>query len=195
MEQRKPRQTWRERTTDAVGDAVARYRKERGLSAQQLADRCAQLGGSLPRGVIAKLESRSRGSVTVDELLVLAEALGVPVVRLLAPLDNGDVELFPGVPFGPWEAAMRAAALGTPESELLRNYAVLVARMRSMLGDLENAKHSPHAPVELATRMVLDQVNRLIDLRQDAERLGMAPPRWPDDIASRLAKQGLAGSG
>jgi hypothetical protein len=56
------------------------------MSAQRLADRCAELGYPVPRNVIANLESGRKDSVSVAELLVVAEALEVPPVLLLFPV-------------------------------------------------------------------------------------------------------------
>lgn len=67
------------------------------MSAQQLADTCAELGHPIPRSVLANLESGRRETISVPELLVLAQALRVPPVRLLVPLGYADtVELLPG---------------------------------------------------------------------------------------------------
>ena len=56
------------------------------MSAQALADRCAELGmPSLKRQAITNLENGRRGMVTVEELLVLAQALDTSPVTLLMP--------------------------------------------------------------------------------------------------------------
>lgn len=79
---------WNVRTAVRIGARVARYRKlatvkGRPMSAQALADRCAELGHPIDRTVIVKLEKGGRQSVTVAELLVLAKALGIPPVALV----------------------------------------------------------------------------------------------------------------
>lgn len=56
------------------------------MSAQQLADRCAELGMKIARSVIANLENGRRPTVSVAELLILAAALAVPPAVLIAPL-------------------------------------------------------------------------------------------------------------
>lgn len=59
------------------------------LSAAKLADRCAAHGmPQLNRHVIANIESGRRESISVDELFVLARALGVAPVHLLVPVDD-----------------------------------------------------------------------------------------------------------
>lgn len=71
----------------AIARRVREARKARGWSAQQLAERCADLGmPELDRSTIANIENGRRQRVGVDELLVLALALGVAPVHLLVPL-------------------------------------------------------------------------------------------------------------
>ncbi|SES42415.1 helix-turn-helix domain-containing protein, partial [Lentzea albida] len=68
----------------ALAAEVRRLRKEKGWSAQRLADECARQGSrSLTRSTIAKIESGVRRSVTAPELAVLARALGVSAGYLL----------------------------------------------------------------------------------------------------------------
>ncbi len=71
----------------ALARRVREVRTARGWSAQELAQRCAALGmPALDRSTIANIESGRRQRVGVDELLVLALALGVAPVHLLVPL-------------------------------------------------------------------------------------------------------------
>lgn len=60
-------------------------RRQRGWSVQRLADECAAVGmESLTRSTLAKIEARIRDFVTVDELVVIARALGEPAADLIA---------------------------------------------------------------------------------------------------------------
>ncbi|WP_326916448.1 helix-turn-helix domain-containing protein, partial [Actinophytocola sp.] len=69
-----------------VAGRLRQLRTQRGLTAQQLADLCAQAGmPSLSRVKISKIESGVRKAVTADEAAVLARVLGVPIADLLAP--------------------------------------------------------------------------------------------------------------
>jgi transcriptional regulator with XRE-family HTH domain len=77
--------TWQGRVTRTIAREIRRYRDERKMSAQQLADRTAELGMEIPRSVIANLESGRRETVTVPELQVLAAALHVAPVELACP--------------------------------------------------------------------------------------------------------------
>ncbi|MEU5872484.1 helix-turn-helix transcriptional regulator [Glycomyces sp. NPDC047369] len=83
---------------------VKRWRMERRLSAQDLANRLAELGSDLNRRVISKIESGERG-VTLNEWLQLAHALAVPPPLLLIDLESGaDIAVSSGVALHPWLA-------------------------------------------------------------------------------------------
>jgi transcriptional regulator with XRE-family HTH domain len=76
------------RPSRVVGRQVKRLRERQGISAQRLADRCAELGApAINRSVVANIESR-REAVSVDELMVLAAALNTPPMLLVAPLGD-----------------------------------------------------------------------------------------------------------
>ncbi|MGW0626052.1 helix-turn-helix domain-containing protein [Streptomyces sp. NPDC002758] len=88
---------WPSRLGRSIADEVKRYRRMRGMSAQQLSDACAELGHPIARSVIANFESGRRPTISVAEVLVFARALGVPPVLLLYPLGRvEDVEVLPG---------------------------------------------------------------------------------------------------
>lgn len=97
-----------------IGEQVAKAREDipagRKMTAQALADRCAELGHPLDRSVIAKLEKGIRQTVTVADLLVLARALDVPPVSLLFPLGEPETELLPGEQRAVWPALLWFAA-------------------------------------------------------------------------------------
>jgi transcriptional regulator with XRE-family HTH domain len=77
-----------------IGPRIKLLRRQRGWSAQRLADVCAQAGlASLTRGAISKIEAGLRKSVTVDEAATLAAALGIsPAVLISGHDDSGPVE-------------------------------------------------------------------------------------------------------
>ncbi|HXL96635.1 MAG TPA: hypothetical protein VN969_47620 [Streptosporangiaceae bacterium] len=76
------------------------------MSAQQLADRCAELGmPSLNRAVIAKLENGHREAIGTAELLVIANALEIAPTLLLLPLGQEPVtDIAPDRSMPTWEA-------------------------------------------------------------------------------------------
>ncbi|MEY9839671.1 hypothetical protein [Streptacidiphilus sp. EB103A] len=94
---------WNQRIAKRVGQEVARARERLGeeegrrVSAQALADRCAELGHPLDRSVIAKLEKGIRQTVTVADLLVLAKALDMAPLALIFPVGYElETEVLPG---------------------------------------------------------------------------------------------------
>ncbi len=69
---------------DAVRVRLREARRARQLSAQQVADRAADLGmPSLTRSTIAKIESGVRKVVTLEEVVTLSRVLKVPLERLI----------------------------------------------------------------------------------------------------------------
>lgn len=92
-----PAPDWSTRLALSVAREVRRHRQAQGLSAQQLADRCAQIGMPIQRSVLANLESGRRTTVTIAEVLVLAHALNVPPGVLMFPVGyDQSVEVLPG---------------------------------------------------------------------------------------------------
>jgi transcriptional regulator with XRE-family HTH domain len=90
---------WAAQVAAGIGERVAQHRRDRKLSAQDLADRCAELGfPAISRIVVTKLENGRRETVSTAELQVLARALGVPPILLLFPLGRSlDIEALPGL--------------------------------------------------------------------------------------------------
>ncbi|MEV0217228.1 helix-turn-helix transcriptional regulator [Micromonospora sp. NPDC050695] len=90
------------RPSEVLGRQVKVWRDQRKLSAQGLADRIRDLGGTLSRVAISKIENGDRG-VGLDEWLQLAHALAVPPPLLFVDLQSGaDVAVAPGVVLHPW---------------------------------------------------------------------------------------------
>lgn len=66
------------------------------MTAQQLAERCKELGAPIHRTTITKIEG-GRSRFDLGELLIIAAALEVPPMVLLYPdLPSGVVEVIPG---------------------------------------------------------------------------------------------------
>lgn len=77
------------------------------MSAQKLADLCAEIGHPIPRDVISNLENGRRATVPVTDLIVIAEALQVPALSLIfdPAVAGNEVERVPGTKCYLWEAA------------------------------------------------------------------------------------------
>lgn len=65
-----------------VANRISTLRRERGWSAQHLADQLAANGHPIARSTVAKIEKGLREQVTVDELYAFARTFGVPADRL-----------------------------------------------------------------------------------------------------------------
>ena len=66
------------------------------MSAQDLADRCEEIGHPIPRNVIANMESGRRTNLPLVEVMVLAEALRTTPICLIIPV--GRVDEFQAAP-------------------------------------------------------------------------------------------------
>lgn len=117
---------WHRATAERVGGAVAKARRVAGLSAQALADRCAELGAPIHRVTVTKIEN-GRARFDLGELLILAQALDVPPMTLVYPdMPDGEVEVLPGVIQTSWEAYRWATGMDdavdepTPAARLVR---------------------------------------------------------------------------
>lgn len=88
---------WQARLTQVAAAEIRRYRTLRKMSARRLADRCEELGMTIPQAVLANLENGRRESISVAELVILAQALDVPPTLLVAPVATAEaIEVLPG---------------------------------------------------------------------------------------------------
>ena len=85
-----------------MASQIRRYRRERRMSAQKLANRTAELGMLVPQSVLANLENGRRHTVSVPEMLIFAQALDVAPADLLIPPDG--LEILPGITWSREEA-------------------------------------------------------------------------------------------
>jgi WD40 repeat protein/transcriptional regulator with XRE-family HTH domain len=111
-----------------VAGHVQRLRKERGWSAQRLAEECRRFGPPfLDRGRIAKIEANLRRRIGIEEVEILARALDVTVDQLrgeseLTILQLGDLQLGP-----------------------IDDDAAREAMVDALLADLDDLRRSPEA--------------------------------------------------
>ena len=170
---------WADSLTKAIAGEVRRHRLARKMSAQQLADRCGELGMEIPRAVLANLENGRRPIVSVAELLVLAAALDVPPVVLVTPLGHAPgVEILPGRELDTWDAALWISgdvrlpedAAGTEVEwlDLADEKAIvpLYQKHDLLVGELQACDEDEL--IERARRPVLkDVVGNVIDIRSE----------------------------
>jgi len=146
--------------------------------------------------VISKLEVGLRASISLGDLFVLAEALSVPPLALIAPLDSDDlIEVLPGEYRTPWEAAdwffgseplENEASLESPSAWSRATYLYDVRlgyleAVRKWRGARDSASRYPERPA--ASEMV--EVSRqLVDhFRDELARSGVKVPPLPEDEA------------
>jgi transcriptional regulator with XRE-family HTH domain len=172
-----------------IAGEVRRYRQERHMSGQQLADRCAELGMPIARAVLANLESGRRDSVSMAEILVLARALRVPPVLLVFPLGREEtMEVLPDQWVTPWDALRwfsgerwrgifsgeLASVLGVPERqeiELFRDHEFAVDQWSDNLRDLNHALESAQsADTEPLRNVFTRRADSLTEQLQEDER-------------------------
>lgn len=91
--------------TRLVGENLAHWRKQRGLSLAELSARMDDVGLPLNLNGLNKIERGNRG-VDLDELVALARALGVPPLQLIFPIGREQMtEVLPGTAIPTWTAA------------------------------------------------------------------------------------------
>ncbi|GGU60032.1 hypothetical protein GCM10010211_26320 [Streptomyces albospinus] len=198
---------WRGRLAERVAEAVRRYRNERGMSAQALADACAEIGYEIPRTVIANLENGRRASVEIADLLVLAKALKVPPIALLMPVGvAGTIEVLPGQEVSIWDAVTWFTAEvplgdepseGTIEAKLyeFRLHAQVLSAAQKAVEFADGTRRTlsmVHDPEQRAINNEMQEKlddyarHQLKDLRgqrNDMRKAGLVPPALPEDLA------------
>jgi transcriptional regulator with XRE-family HTH domain len=101
---------WAARITRTIAGEIRQRRKARGMSAEDLAAACADLGMPIPRSTLADLENGRRASISVAEWLAIAAALDVPPVMLLCPVGTAETaEVLPGAEAPAFRAAQWVA--------------------------------------------------------------------------------------
>ncbi|MFF8491570.1 helix-turn-helix domain-containing protein [Streptomyces albidoflavus] len=81
---------WVDQVMSTVAGEVRRRRRELGWSAQDLAERCEEIGHPIPRNVIANMESGRRSNLPLVDVMILAEALNAPPICLIYPVGYVD---------------------------------------------------------------------------------------------------------
>jgi transcriptional regulator with XRE-family HTH domain len=77
-----------DRASTVVAKQVVAIRKRREWTQADLADRLAEIGYTMTRSVLAKVEAGHRQGVGINDVLALAAALGVSPVHLFIPYER-----------------------------------------------------------------------------------------------------------
>jgi len=155
--------------------------------------------GNIERGQ-DKGAKRRRRDVTVEELMVLARALGVPPLLLMVPLDAGkeQVELVPGEAWYVWDAAKWVTGEAYPEGEVATFFAIPLQLNRELqkirdayLMLLTDNLFAPSNATQKAERQ--EEMQRLeyrvLGIRAEMERHGMPMPPWGEEFEHLKAKR------
>lgn len=190
---------WVDRVQANVAGEVRRRRKEMGWSAQDLADRCEELGHPIPRNVIANMESGRRAGLPLVDVIVLAAALETYPACLIFPV--GYVDRTQELPFQglvpTWDALRRftgeeevfgydsgvvpdfeahtslvRTALAALDEEEQARFAARTATSRAQQEEAER-KQSAYADQAISAKYKLRYLRR--ELRED----GATPPDLP----------------
>lgn len=184
---------WAARITKAVIAEVRRARKELGMTAQDLADACEELGHPIPRNVIANWESGRRLTLTVPELIVLARAVDTPPAALVFPLGGSSVEYLPSERSDPWTAFSwfvgEDVDHATGDAALFRTYASKEENLRTSHHDAWQLQFLPggdtwppgsDAKFELLVQAVRSE---LLPIRARLREWDLTPPPLPSHLA------------
>ncbi|MBC9730447.1 helix-turn-helix domain-containing protein [Streptomyces sp. TRM68367] len=194
---------WVDQVMATVAAEVRRRRKELRMSAQDLADRCEEIGHPIPRNVIANMESGRRANLPLVDVLVLAEALRTYPICLLYPV--GYVNRVQRLPLQHSDPTWDAMHWFTGDSEdfgmeddMLRNFRAHVRYRRAALAALKGEKHerwkaetAPNqAEREEAARAQADYAERALEAKYRLRSArafihedGGTPPHLPPELA------------
>jgi transcriptional regulator with XRE-family HTH domain len=200
------------RASDFVADRLRQIRQRRGLTAEGLAARCAEIGApEITRSVIANIETGRRGpdgrrrrEVSVDELLIFAYALQVPPALLVVPLDGAEeLEVTVDVRMDVLKAAAwmtgddQAPGFYGTEPARPRQDSVPLALLRQISAALSRAQlvrqasGEQHGEDSAAMRNIAKEIARVNDWLAS---LGFAPPELPPEMGT-LVQHAAAAAG
>ncbi|WKV79538.1 helix-turn-helix transcriptional regulator [Streptomyces sp. SNU607] len=190
---------WVDRVQANVAGEVRRRRKEMGWSAQDLADRCEELGHPTPRNVIANMESGRRAGLPLVDVIVLAAALETYPACLIFPV--GYVDRTQELPFQglvpTWDALRRFTGeeevLGY-DSGLVPDFEAHTSLVRTALAALDEEEQARFAARTATSRAQQEEAERkqsayadqaisakykLRYLRRELREDGATPPDLP----------------
>ncbi|MEV0446168.1 helix-turn-helix transcriptional regulator [Streptomyces spectabilis] len=197
---------WADQVMATVAAEVRRRRKELGWSAQDLADKCEEIGHPIPRNVIANMESGRRSNLPLVDVMVLAEALNTPPICLIYPV--GYVDDVQRLPLQHPTSALDALSWFTGENAELgadndmlryfRTHRAAEKQLRNARRDEEYARYhgetAPNAERKAealraqarAAEAAEDAKSRLRRARAFIRKDGITPPHLRPDLAAEV---------
>ncbi|WAL74510.1 helix-turn-helix transcriptional regulator [Kitasatospora sp. YST-16] len=180
-----------------VGEALRDARTRQGLSAPEVARRCADLGVPIPPTAINKIETAGRGSLKVEEILAFAAALNVPVASLLVPLGaEPTIDLLPNLRLSPWEAVQLITGEGPLADESEGSPRFTLAMFREHEVDVQTATISTRAARDWREQagkssVGSDRYDQLTRQAAEMERIAREDCRRLLETRQRMRDRGL----
>lgn len=171
-----PEPDWSTRLALSVAREVRRHRQAAGMSAQQLADRCSEIGMPIKRSVLANLESGRRTTVSISEVLVLAAALDIPPALLVFPVGYEEAqEVLPKAEMEPLQAVdwfSGVSAEPVRDRPFANNTLFLFRRHRSLVNRMQRQfEEREYARARFMAAGSGEEADRLEMVRGQIERL------------------------
>ncbi|MFB7776228.1 helix-turn-helix domain-containing protein [Streptomyces bauhiniae] len=199
---------WATAFTGRIAQRLRDSRKAAGLTMAEVAQACAARGLSeLTEHSIKNLESRRKTSISVADVVVLADVLGVPPVTLLFPLgSSAKVEVLPGRELSTWDAVAwftgethleEAASEGSPRDVIdnFRHHGDLVTAAMSSYALAQERRRVASTTLDRDRRAMLlqraegyeahsfEDAQELRAYRERMRQRGLTPPSLPDGLA------------
>ncbi|AEW95199.1 MULTISPECIES: helix-turn-helix domain-containing protein [Streptomycetaceae] len=199
---------WAAAFTARVAQAIREARKAAGLTMGEVAQGCADRGlAEITEHSLKNLELGRKSSLTIADLVVLADVLNVPPVLLLFPLGTAPtVEALPGRTISTWDALAwftGEAALDEPAAEgtardvldRFRQHGDLVAAATTSYALARERRRMASTTLDRARRATLlqraegyeehafEDAQELRTYRERMRQRGLTPPALPDELA------------
>ncbi|NBE51176.1 helix-turn-helix domain-containing protein [Streptomyces boluensis] len=198
---------WSAAFTGRIAQRLRHSRKAAGLTMAEVAQGCAARGlPELTEHSLKNLESGRKASISVADVVVLADVMDVPPVTLLFPLgSSATVEVLPGRELSTWDAVAWFTGESPLDEPALEGSSRNVLDLFRQHGDLVAAAMSSYAMARerrRAASTTLDRARRATLLQraegyeehafEDCQELRMfrgrmrdrdlAPPALPDEL-------------
>lgn len=189
--------------SQTVAARIRVFRKRQNLTLNQLADTCAGLGApqlsfsalaNIERGATAESKRKPR-DVSLEELLIIARALGIAPALLMFPVGEQDeIQVLPGVAASPWDALQWFAgynvASGQPEFAETWRVPLFLYRKHELLRDerilaitsFDGLEDIPEDVIQHGKAEADRLWSEIKDVRADMRRHGLTPPAAEGDI-------------
>lgn len=181
------------RASDQIGRKIKEVRQRRGLTAEQLADRCADIGAPhISAAVLANIETgrrdkttgQRRRELTVEELLILAVALEAPPAVLLLPAGDERLAITPDIEMHGFDVLAWLGGEGYPPSAVRRDRGT-VLRWFEVAGPLRHLRAFRDAAAASITRPSAEVVAKFDEVVTEMRKSGVTPPSLPLDVRTK----------